>query len=183
MFALSFSLSQVEEHEMETREVRMDFDSKLAEQDFDYVDDEEESDSVEDYDEDFLLKEDEEIQMEGDSSLKQSLNSNFSSYTSDEPEDDEISLHPDDSMFDEEDEPRLVYFITWLCVFLTTVPCVSQTCLAILVLIRRFVVCHSFGTNLPRRRARRTQVGDKQMAHIVNFKMVISFVCLLPVHL
>ena len=169
---------------METREVRMDFDSKLAEQDFDYVDDEEESDSVGEYDEDFLLKEDDEIEMEEDSSLKQSLNSNFSSYTSDEPEDDEISLHPDDSLFDEEDEPRLVYFITWLCVFFwTTVPCVSQTCLAILLLNRPFVVCHSFGTNLPRRRARHTQVGDKQMAHFVNFKMVISFVCLLPVHL
>lgn len=183
MFVHSFSLSQVEEHEMETREVRMDFDSKLAEQDFDYVDDEEESDSVEDYDEDFLLKEDEEIEMEGDSSLKQSLNSNFSSYTSDEPEDDEISLHPDDSLFDEEDEPRLVNIITWLCVFLTTVQCVSQTCLAILLLNRPFVVCHSFGTNLPRRRVRHSQGGDKQMAHSVNFKMIISCVCLLPVHL
>ena len=129
MFVLSFSLSQVEEHEMETREVRMDFDSKLAEQDFDYVDDEEESDSIEDYDEDFLLKEDEEIEMEGDSSLKQSINSNFSSYTSDEPEDDEISLHPDDSMFDEEDEPRLVYFITWLCVFFdNSTMCLPNLC-------------------------------------------------------
>ena len=118
MFVLSLSVSQVEEHEIETHEVQMDFDSKLAEQDFDYLDDdEEESDSVGEYDEDFLLKEDEEIEMEGDSSLKQSLNSNFSSYTSDEPEDDEISLHPDDSLFDEEDEPRLVYFVTWLCFF------------------------------------------------------------------
>ena len=118
MFVLSLSVSQVEEHEIETHEVQMDFDSKLAEQDFDYLDDdEEESDSVGEYDEEFLLKEDEEIEMEGDSSLKQSLNSNFSSYTSDEPEDDEISLHPDDSLFDEEDEPRLVYFVTWLCVF------------------------------------------------------------------
>ena len=143
MFVLSLSLSQVEEHEIETHEVQMDFDSKLAEQDFDYLDDdEEESDSVGEYDEDFLLKEDEDIEMEGDSSLKQSLNSNFSSYTSDEPEDDEISLHPDDSLFDEEDEPKLVYFVTWFCVFLATVPCISQTCLTILLLNRPFVTHH-----------------------------------------